>query len=229
MVKRHLRFEPVDEGISLKDRIYVQLKAAIDAVDLYDPALDLRLDERELASLLDCSRTPLREALTRLENDGILRIVPRKGVFLIRKSKAEIVDMIRVWAGIESVAVRMAAERASDSDLAALADKATLADSEPSTAEVEGFDKTDVDFHFSIIRMSECEPLKSVAAELYAHIRGVRKRIEHTARQVEASTSEHAEIVAALTDRNADRAEQLVRNHVMGLARFVDEQVELPA
>jgi len=229
MVKRLLRFEPVDERVSLKDRIYIQLKAAINAVDLYDPALDLRLDERELAKALDCSRTPLREALTRLENDGIIAIIPRKGVFLLRKSRDEIVDMIHAWAGIESMAARLAAERASDEDLDRLAMCASLDGDEPSQSEVAGFDENDVEFHFSIIRMSGCEPLLSMAENLYAHIRGARKQIKVTQNHVTASVEDHLEIVDALVSRDADQAEALVRDHVMRLARHVNDRVELPA
>lgn len=229
MVRRYLQFEPVDERVSLKDRIYIQMKTAIEAVDLYDPALDLRLEERDLAAALDCSRTPLREALTRLENEGILEIVPRKGVFIVRKSKAEIVEMIHAWAGIESMAARLAAERADEADIAALAALTEIEGDQPDASDVAEFDARDVTFHFSIIRLSGCPPLLSIAEDLYSHIRGVRRHIEHTSHQVRTSVDEHMEIVDALVTRNASRAESLVRDHILGLAHYVDNHVEVPA
>ena len=60
---------------------------------------DLRLDEKTLAADLGVSRTPVREALARLEHEGLVRILPRRGVYIVRKSKAEIIEMITVLGG----------------------------------------------------------------------------------------------------------------------------------
>ena len=61
-------------------------------MNIYDEATDLRLDERKLAEQLGISRTPVREALTRLEMDGFVEIQPRKGVFVRRKSMNEVLE-----------------------------------------------------------------------------------------------------------------------------------------
>ncbi|MGF1612039.1 MAG: GntR family transcriptional regulator, partial [Kiloniellales bacterium] len=71
--------EPIEPNFSLKDRIYGSLKAAITSMNIYDEKAELRLDERELSEKLAISRTPIREALARLEQEGLVRIVPRKG------------------------------------------------------------------------------------------------------------------------------------------------------
>jgi len=55
------------------------------------------------------SRTPIREALSVLEQEGFVRSVPRRGLIVVRKSKREVVEMITVWAAIESMAARLAA------------------------------------------------------------------------------------------------------------------------
>ena len=89
-------------------------------MDAYDPDVDLRLDEKRLAAELGVSRTPVREALARLENQGLITIVPRRGVYIARKSKAEIIEMIIAWAALESMAARLACERASDDEIATL-------------------------------------------------------------------------------------------------------------
>ena len=72
------------------------------------PDADLRLDEKQLAAALGVSRTPVRQALARLEHEGLVRIMPRRGVLSLRKSKAEIIEMIRAWAALESMAARLA-------------------------------------------------------------------------------------------------------------------------
>src|SRR5947208_12651850 len=89
-------------------------------MDIYDHAGELRLDERRLSQDLGVSRTPIREAMTLLEQEGFVRTRPRRGIFVVRKSKREIVEIITVMAGLESMAARLAAERASPADLAEL-------------------------------------------------------------------------------------------------------------
>jgi DNA-binding FadR family transcriptional regulator len=89
-------------------------------MDIYGAGEEIRLDERQLSQDLGVSRTPIREALTVLEQEGFVRSVPRRGIFVIRKSKREIIELIQVWAALESMAARLAAERASDAELADL-------------------------------------------------------------------------------------------------------------
>ncbi len=81
---------------------------------------EIRLDERQLSQALGVSRTPIREAMTLLEQEGFLRTLPRRGVFIIRKTRREIVEMIQVWAALESMAARLATQRASDTEIATL-------------------------------------------------------------------------------------------------------------
>src|SRR4029079_6943800 len=93
---------------------YEALRKAILAMDVYHSDADLRLDEKTLAADLGVSRTPVREALARLEHEGLVRILPRRGVYIVRKSKAEIIEMITVWAALESMAARLVCERATE-------------------------------------------------------------------------------------------------------------------
>ncbi len=96
--------QPIDLNFSLKDRIYDALKQAITSMTLYDAPGEPRLDERRLAGDLGVSRTPLREAIARLEQEGFVRTVPRKGVFVVRMNKQEILVMINFWAALERMA-----------------------------------------------------------------------------------------------------------------------------
>ena len=101
--------KPVAINFTLKDHIYEVLRDSILQIDIYDTEQELRLDERKLAEQLGISRTPIREALARLAQDGLVEIIPRKGVFIHRKSLQEILDMIITWAAVESMAAHMAA------------------------------------------------------------------------------------------------------------------------
>src|SRR6266700_3986783 len=110
----------LDTGATFRDLAYAALKRAICAMDIYDHPQEIRLDERRLSEGLGVSRTPIREAMTLLEQEGFVRTRPRRGIFVVRKSKREIVEMITVMAALESMAARLAAERAADSEIAEL-------------------------------------------------------------------------------------------------------------
>ncbi len=101
---------------SLRDQAYTLLKNAIADTDIYDPQQELRLDERQLTNALGVSRTPIREALSLLEQEGFIRTVPRRGIYIIRKSKREMIEMIQMWAALESMAARLATLHASDAE-----------------------------------------------------------------------------------------------------------------
>ena len=110
-------FAPVSERFILRDHIYDVIRDAILKMNIYDENTDLRLDERRMAEQLRISRTPIREALARLDQDGFVEILPRKGVYIRRKTLDEILEMIIVWAALESMAARLATECASERDL----------------------------------------------------------------------------------------------------------------
>src|ERR1700722_4080739 len=105
---RTLSLQPINTNVSFRDQAYSALKQAIMDADIYAHREELRLDERQLSQALGVSRTPIREAMTLLEQEGFLRSVPRRGVFIIRKTKKQIVEMIEMWAALESMAARLA-------------------------------------------------------------------------------------------------------------------------
>ena len=107
---------PLEQSKGLKIRVYEALRELIGHMDIYHSTDPIRLDERVLAEQLGVSRTPVREAITRLEQEGFVKVIPRRGAFVVRKTKAEILEMITVWAALESMAARLATSRASDED-----------------------------------------------------------------------------------------------------------------
>src|SRR5712672_4332604 len=115
-----LAIEPIDTSFSFKNKAYAALKNVIVSMDVYRSRQDIRLDERQLAQDFGVSRTPVREAMAQLEREGFVRSVPRRGVYVVRKTKREVIEMITAWAALESMAARLITESASDQDIAAL-------------------------------------------------------------------------------------------------------------
>ena len=106
------RVEPIGTPESFKSRAYAALKDAIVSMDVYRSRADIRLDERRLALDFGISRTPVREAMAQLEREGFVRSVPRRGIYVVRKTKREVIEMITAWAALESMAARLITENA---------------------------------------------------------------------------------------------------------------------
>jgi DNA-binding GntR family transcriptional regulator len=216
-----IRLRPIDSSPSLKERIYTTLKQAITSPNTYAADAELRLDERELSQRLRISRTPVREALARLEQEGLVRIVPRKGVFIARKNKQEILEMIMVWAALESMAARLATLHASDHAIGALRTLFATFKGDEIGANIDEYSEQNIKFHQSILEMSKCALLKQIADGLFLHMRAIRHRTISEDDRVRRSIVDHLHIIEALEARNADLAERLVREHTLNLHAHV--------
>ena len=216
-------FLPIVDNVSLQERVYNALRAAILDMDIYSDDTDLRLDERSIAEQLGTSRTPLREALVRLEQEGFVEVQPRKGVIVLRKSMDEILEMIVTWAALESMDARLATQTASSSDLKELRNFAMKHSLHATRAEIAEYSDANVSFHQRILDLSGCSLLGEMAESLFQHMHAVRNRTMGEAERVKNSIVDHMEIIEALECRDADLAERLVREHTMKLHRHVRE------
>ena len=225
MATASLSLRPIDDLPVLKDRIYRQLKAAIIDVDIYQNDEEHRLDERQLAEELGVSRTPIREALGRLEHEGFVSNVPRRGAFVARKSKRETIEMITVWAALESMAARLITAHASNADIGELRDLFSTFENGQVQAQIDEYSDTNIQFHQALFRLSGCQLLNEMTENLFLHMRGIRKRTISEKNRANQSIIDHMDIIDALESRQAERAETLVREHTLNLARHVDTHV----
>ena len=227
MASAQLQIQPIEANFSLKDRIYDTLKAGIAAMNIYDEAAELRLDERELSERLAISRTPLREALARLEQEGLVKIVPRRGVYIVRKTKDEILQMITVWAALESMAARLITLNASDQEIGSLRAMFGTFKGDQIQAHIDEYSETNIEFHQAILTMSKCPLLKTTADGLFLHVRAIRARTISEDNRANRSIIDHMNIIEALEARDTELAERLVREHTLNLAAHVEKNVEL--
>ncbi|HLI11788.1 MAG TPA: GntR family transcriptional regulator [Alphaproteobacteria bacterium] len=220
-----LNVQPIDVNFVLKDKIYDSLKQAITAMNIYAEPGEPRLDERQLSLELGVSRTPIREAIARLEQEGLVRTVPRKGVFVVRKSKREILEMITVWAALESMAARLITQRASDTEIAKLREMFATFEGDQLGAHIDEYSETNIKFHTAILRMSRCDLLWQTAENLFIHMRAIRHKTIHENHRAERSIIDHLNIIQALERRDTELAERLVRQHTLDLAAHVEKNV----
>src|SRR5882672_5377806 len=172
---RTLDMPRLDTSTTFRDLAYAALKRAITAIDIYDQPDEVRLDERRLSEGLGVSRTPIREAMTLLEQEGFVRTLPRRGIYVVRKSKREIVEIITVMAALESMAARLAAERASDAEIAELRRLMDEFRCGNDGERLDEYSDANIAFHQAIIRMSGCALLAEMTENLFIHMRAIRK------------------------------------------------------
>ena len=226
MTYQDINVKPIETESSFRMKAYKALKPAIMEMDIYSHNEEIRLEERQLSEKLGVSRTPIREAMTLLEQEGFVRSVPRRGIFVVRKTRQEILEMITVWAALESMAARLACARATDAEIRQLRENVrAFADRDPEEF-VSEYSEANLAFHKLIIRMSGCDLIAEMTENLFPHMRGVRNVTIAQDHRAQRSIVDHNRIVAAIEKRDPDLAERLVREHTLGLARHVEEHGE---
>jgi DNA-binding GntR family transcriptional regulator len=176
-----------------------------------------------LSDRLGVSRTPIREAVAMLEQDGFLRTVPRRGILVVRKTKREIIEMVQAWAALESMAVRMITLDP-DADVASLRQifKEFSAAYMP-TEHLNEYSSANITFHQAIIRMSGSQVLCDMTDNLLLHVRGIRQMTIGKEDRAQRSIEDHLAIITAMEKRDTELAARLSRDHTLGLASFIEE------
>jgi DNA-binding GntR family transcriptional regulator len=216
-----LAIEPIDTSFSFKNKAYAALKNVIVSMDIYRSRQDIRLDERQLAADFGISRTPVREAMAQLEREGFVRSVPRRGVYVVRKTRREVIEMITAWAALESMAARLITHNAKTDDIASLRRMFVTFENGALHARLDEYSEVNIEFHQAIIRMSGNGVLISLAENLFTHMRMIRRKTIVEKDRADRSIRDHMNIIEALEARDTLRAEELVRNHALGLADHV--------
>src|SRR5581483_7126863 len=221
-----LTLAPIETSVSFKHKAYSALKNAIVSMDIYKSRNDIRLDERQLAQDFGISRTPVREAMAQLEREGFVRSVPRRGVYVVRKTKREVIEMITAWAALEGMAARLVTENASDEQIAGLRRMFATFEGDKLHAKLDEYSEVNIAFHQTIIELSGNQVLIKLAENLFTHMRMIRGQTIGEDDRADRSIHDHMNIIQALEARATARAEELVRQHALGLAAHVAKHAD---
>jgi DNA-binding GntR family transcriptional regulator len=213
--------DPLASPENFKRQAYVALKNAIATMDVYRNRAEIRLDERRLAQDFGVSRTPVREAMAQLEREGFVRSVPRRGVYIVRKTRREVVELITAWAALEGMAARLITRSAGDAEIAGLRRMFATFENGEVRAHLDEYSEINIEFHQAIIRMSGNTMLIDLAENLFTHMRMIRRKTIGERDRADRSIRDHMQIIEALEARHTERAEALVRDHALGLADHV--------
>ncbi|WP_245216734.1 GntR family transcriptional regulator [Neoroseomonas nitratireducens] len=202
-----------EDSLSLGERAYRRLRDSI-VQGALPPGR--KISERSLATALGISAQPVREALRRLEQDGMVVTLPRRGTVVAEVGAAQLAELGRIRAALEGVAAALAAERLATADLAAL--NAILARMKAGTEarDTEALDVANEEFHALIHRATANQFLiRSVGSlRAYDHL-GRHRAVGSTPRDLPKALREHQGIVAALKRRDPALAEARMRQHIL--------------
>jgi DNA-binding GntR family transcriptional regulator len=175
------------------------------------------LNEGALCALLNMGRTPIHQALQRLQHEGLVEVMPRKGVIVQPGSISEILKILDSRATVEAELARNAAERATAKDIDELKALARVGATNGKSSELDSFIGADREFHRKFAELAENPVLSDFARSL--HERSIRYWYLHLWQTLDdkATIKQHTAIADAIARRDADAAADAVRAHIESL------------
>ena len=213
---------------SLSERAYETIKESLLKIDVTKEKDEDRIDERGLSESLGISRTPLREAINRLVIEGFLKVVPRKGIYVVKKSKREIIEILLVRAALEGMAARLATKYVTENEIQKMRELFSPFGESTTGGQFIKYSDANIVFHELVLRTSHCGKLIELAGNLFDHIRWIRFMTIVYEDRFKKMQKEHLHIIEALEKRDPDLAEKRMRAHIEGLARYIEEKVHFP-
>lgn len=207
---------------SLAEAVHHALREAITHGAL---APGMRLREVELGKRFGVSPTPVREALRRLEREGLVETTPHRGAAVVSFTPLEIANLYEIHELLESHATRRAAERGPH-DIADLEHILDEADAVLDAPDQLAFNQLDIRFHRGLNDLSGNGPLAELIEQTHRRIQAVRIRYDvQLPDRPQRSHIQHRELLAAVRDGEADRAEALARAHIRAVRDSVLERL----
>lgn len=173
-----------------------------------------RLDEVQLSERFAVSRTPVREALLRLAQSGLVEHFPRRGVFVRQPGPLELLEMFEVMAELEATCARFAASRISDAALKDLNDTNARCNAAVATNDTEEYYRENEQFHAMLYKESGNSFLEQECLRLQRRLQPFRRTQLRLRGRLKQSMQEHEKIVAALENGDSETASETIRGHV---------------
>jgi DNA-binding GntR family transcriptional regulator len=172
-----------------------------------------RLMETELADEMGISRTPIREAVRRLETDGYVVIVPRRGSYVADISMKDIIDVFEIRTALEKLAAEKAAERATEEELEDL--RQAVSDmSDAGNGDLLATVDSDARFHSLIYQMSKNDRLVGLIHDLREQIRRFRSTTLSDPGRLKLAVREHRKVLEAIVSRDPEKAAKTIQRHM---------------
>lgn len=210
----------LDNYKPLRDIVFENLRNAILEGDL---KAGKRLMEVQLAEQLGVSRTPIREAIRKLELEGLVVMLPRKGAYVANMSFKDLIDVLEIRASLEGLAAFLAAERRRDEDIEELERVAKEFEKSVRETDIDNVLKKDIEFHEKIFLMANNKKLYHLITTLWEQVH--RFRVTYVS-NYEASLSlveEHKKILEAIKSGDSELAKKYATEHIELAEQFFME------
>jgi len=208
---------------SLGQHVFENLKQAIIRGEV--PPGD-RLVESRLAGALDISRTPVREAIHKLEREGLLRKLPKGGFAVMNLSREDIEETFGIRCVLESYAARLAAENYNEEELLPLEEKIREFQKCLDKGQLDELPRINTEFHSLFYALSRSPKLIKMINDLRDQIFRFRKILLKKDKWAEVSNDDHRKILEAIRERDVNRVERVVKQHIARGQRIVLNALE---
>lgn len=177
------------------------------------------LRETTLGKELGVSRTPVREALRQLELEGLVKIIPNRGAFVTGISEKDVRDIYMVRSVLEGLCVQMAAEHMTKERIDELEEVLLLTEYYLEKGNMEQLTELDGKFHQILYTASESRILEHVLSDFHKYVQLARRNSVKTESRAQKSLEEHREILEALKENDAEKAEKLANTHILNVMK----------
>ena len=217
--------EPVQtrEYSPIREEVFAMLRQAILTGKLQPGD---RLVERELAEQLGVSRTPVREALRKLELENLVTHIPRKGVVVSEISRKDVIEIFDIRASLEGLAASLAAQKATVEDMQELEALLKQMETAAGSKDIENLNEIHDQFHKMLCNLADSPRLVGMINSLSDYINRFTKAGYSIPGRSDAAMQEHQDLLESLEARDAVRAEALAGDHVMNSKAVVLKQYE---
>ncbi|ADL06841.1 GntR family transcriptional regulator [Thermosediminibacter oceani] len=201
----------LDNYKPLREIVFEALREAIITGELKPGE---RLMEVQLAEEMGVSRTPVREAIRKLELEGLVVMIPRRGAYVSGLSLKDAADVFEVRQSLEGLAAALAAERITDEELESLERILVEISEAAEKDDVDTVIKKDSEFHQILFKATRNDRLVQIINNLKEQIDRFRLQSFTNRARVRSLLEEHKKIVEAISDRNVELAKKLAEEHI---------------
>lgn len=201
----------MDEYLPLRDVVFKTLRQGILTGELKPGE---RLMEIHLSERLGVSRTPIREAIRKLELEGLVVMIPRKGAHVASITEEHVQNVLEVRRALETLTVALACERISDTERKAMLAAEEVFEKATQTGDAQEIAQADVVFHNIILHATKNDRLialvNNLGEQMYRYRFEYIKDIENYSTLIE----EHVLLCEAISRQNAEKAVEIIRIHI---------------
>jgi DNA-binding GntR family transcriptional regulator len=213
----------LDQYKPLREIVFETIRNAIISGDLKPGE---RVMEVQMAESLGVSRTPVREAIRKLELEGLVIMLPRKGAYVSDLSVKDLTEVMEIRASLEGLAAGLASIRIDEAEIEDLEVRALKFHKSIEDDDVDVLILRDLEFHDAIFRASRNERLIQLNNNLTEQVQRFREIYHKKVHKSKETSKEHYEIVEAISNRDVDKAEKLARIHIENAEKSILKTME---